>query len=102
MIGNLTQQGARLKRIYIEPKLPVELEPLTDLAYNLWWSWQHEAIEMFRSIDPEKFVSVNYNPVALLDELSIEKAHALIQDKVFIERMNRVYANFQAYMKEKP
>lgn len=102
MIGNLTQNSARLKRIFIEPKLPAELEPLTDLAHNLWWSWQHEAIEMFRSIDPEKFVAVNYNPVALLDELGIEKAHALIQDKNFIERMNRVYANFQAYMKEKP
>ncbi|MDX2134099.1 MAG: alpha-glucan family phosphorylase [Saprospiraceae bacterium] len=102
MIGNLTHNAARLKRIYIEPKLPQELAPLTDLAYNLWWSWNHEATELFRSIDPEKFASLNHNPVALLDNLDIAKARELSENKDFVDRMRRVYAAFNQYMEAQP
>jgi hypothetical protein len=35
---------------------------------------------LFRSIDPQKFETVNFNPLALLDELSIEKAQELLAD----------------------
>lgn len=102
MIGNLTHNAARLKRIYIEPKLPQELAPLTDLAYNLWWSWNHEATALFRSIDPDKFASLNHNPVALLDNLDIAKARELSENKDFVARMRRVYAAFNQYMEAQP
>lgn len=80
MVGNLTQNGAKLKRIFIEPTLPDGLSPLRDLAHNLWWSWNHEAIDLFRSIDPQQFEALNFNPLALLDELSIEKAQELLNN----------------------
>lgn len=102
MLGNLTENGAKLKRIFIEPKLPAVLEPLDKLSHNLWWSWNHEAIDLFRSIDPQHFEAVNYNPVALLEELDVEKADKLVNDAAFIARMNSVYAAFQRYMNEAP
>ena len=98
MVGNLTQNGAKLKRIYIEPKLPEGLAPLSELSHNLWWSWNHEAIDLFRSIDPAKFEALNFNPVALLDELGIEKAKELLADKDFTAKMKRIHADFRAYM----
>lgn len=102
MVGNLTQNGAKLKRIFIEPKLPEGLATLTELAHNLWWSWNHDAIDLFHSIDPERFEALNYNPVALLDELSIEKAEDLLGDKKFTGALQRIYKAYKDYMAVKP
>ena len=102
MVGNLTQNGAKLKRIFIEPKLPEGLATLTELAHNLWWSWNHDAIELFHAIDPERFEALNYNPVALLDELNIEKAEELLSDKKFTTALQRIHKAFKDYMAVKP
>lgn len=98
MVGNLTQNGAKLKRVFIEPKLPGGLTTLTELAHNLWWSWNHDATELFQSIDPVRFEALNYNPVALLDELSIEKAEELLADKKFTGKLQQVHKAFKDYM----
>lgn len=102
MVGNLTQSGAKLKRIFIEPKLPDGLSLLTELAHNLWWTWNHEAIDLFKSIDAQQFEALNYNPVALLDELSTEQAQGLLKNADFIARMKRVYKNFREYIDKAP
>ncbi|MBK8192140.1 MAG: alpha-glucan family phosphorylase [Lewinellaceae bacterium] len=102
MVGNLTQNGAKLKRIFIEPKLPEGLAPLTELSQNLWWSWNHDAIDLFKSIDPEKYEAVGYSPGALLDELNVEKARELLDNKDFMTRMKRVHAEFRAYIDKAP
>ncbi|MBX2893761.1 MAG: alpha-glucan family phosphorylase [Saprospiraceae bacterium] len=98
MVGNLTQKGAKLKRIYIEPKLPDGLAPLAELSQNLWWSWNHDAIDLFKSIDPQKFEALNFNPVALLEELGSVKAQELLANKDFTTRMKRVHTEFRNYM----
>ena len=102
MVGNLTQNGAKLKRIFIEPTLPEGLAPLAELAHNLWWSWQHDAIQLFKSIDAQKFEALNYNPVALLDELSLEKAQELLGNADFMSGMKRLHKAFRTYMDEAP
>lgn len=102
MLGNLTENGAKLKRIFIEPKLPKDLAPLTELANNLWWSWNHDAIDLFTGIDARKFEALNFNPLALLEDLSIEKAQELLADKSFITRMRQIHSAFKDYMSKKP
>lgn len=102
MVGSLTQNSAKLKRIFIEPKLPEALSLLTELAQNLWWSWDHEAIELFKSIDPEQFEAHYYNPLSLLDELTTEKAQALTDNSDFIARMKNIHARFVSYLTEVP
>jgi alpha-glucan phosphorylase-like protein len=102
MVGSLTQKSAKLKRIFIEPKLPEGLSPLAEMAQNLWWSWDHEAIELYKSIDPQQFESHYHNPLALLDELSTEKAQSLIADKNFIATMKSVHGRFRQYVEKAP
>ncbi len=102
MVGNLTQTGAKLKRIFIEPRLPEALYPLSELAKNLWWSWNHEAIELYKSIDAQRFEELNFNPVALLDSLSVEQSAKLTADKVFLAKMKSVHAEFRQYMDKAP
>lgn len=102
MIGQLKDNQIKLKRIFIESKLPKELAPLHELANNLWWSWNKNAIELFRSIDPAHWIACDYNPVEILDNISVEKANKLLADKAFMERLRTVDKAFRAYMKEKP
>lgn len=102
MVGNLTQGGAKLKRIFIEPKLPEGLAPLAELSQNIWWCWNHDAIELFQSIDYEQFVALHRNPVALLDELTIERAQALLSNPNFVAHMKRVHKAFRDYMEKAP
>ena len=36
----------------VVPKLPAELEPLREMVYNLWWTWEPSARKLFRHLDP--------------------------------------------------
>jgi len=38
-------------KITVTAVIPDELSKLKDIAYNLWWSWNSEAIDLFREID---------------------------------------------------
>jgi phosphorylase/glycogen(starch) synthase len=86
------------KKILVQPVLPKPLKPLKALAFNLWWSWNTEAVELFQSILPDKWEELDTNPVMLLESLSLEKINALVADEKFIEKLNRIYARFQKYM----
>lgn len=101
MIGELKDTSIKLKRIFIEPKLPAALEPLNKLAHNIWWSWNKDASDLFRSIDPEKFVALNYNPVALLKEIDAETSQRLLKDDAFVSKLKKVEKEFDTYMAEK-
>lgn len=102
MIGQLQDSSIKLKRIFIESRLPEALAPLKTLAHNIWWSWNIEATALFNTIDAQRFKELNYNPIALLDDLSGERVQELLADKSFMERLARVEKAFEAYQKEKP
>src|ERR1700722_14997510 len=44
-----------LRTFTVLPNLPPALQGLQQLAYNLWWCWNHDAIALFRRIDEVKF-----------------------------------------------
>jgi glycogen phosphorylase len=92
----------RLKRIFIESRLPEALEPLRELAGNLWWSWNPDATALFQSIAGDQWETLQYNPMAVLDEMGAEQAAQLISDKAFMQRMKEVQRAFQSYMAAKP
>lgn len=102
MIGQISDTSIKLKRIFVEAKLPDALKPLQYLSHNIWWSWCNDAIELFRSIDSERWDALEYNPVALLSEVGAEKAQTLLNDEGFMERLNNVYARFEQYIAKKP
>ena len=55
------------------PKMPTRLGRLSELALNLWWSWNPEARELFRKIDTRLWRRVHHNPIRLLQELPPER-----------------------------
>ncbi len=97
---SLQEYRPQWKKVLINPYLPEELQALKELAYNLWWSWDTEASDMFASILPEKWEKLEYNPVKLLEELSSDDHNRLINDPVFMKTLKSVYTRFKEYMKE--
>ncbi len=86
------------KKILVQPVLPEPLQPLKELAFNLWWSWNTDAVELFKSISPEKWEALDTNPVLVLESLSLKKIRELVESETFIARLNAVYQRFREYM----
>lgn len=102
IIGHLQSTTYRLKRIYIEAKLPEPLQPLRTLANNLWWCWNKEAIELFRFIAGNKWeTEYGYNPIAVLDDIAPATMQQLVKDEAFMARLARVNQRFETYMADK-
>lgn len=103
MIGQAKEDSAiKLKRVFIEYQLPEALHPLRELANNLWWSWNKEAESLFKAIDPENWEALDYNPMAVLDHLTVERTNELVADEGFMTRLERVNKQFEAYLAKKP
>jgi len=81
--------------------LPEPLAPLKELAYNLWWCWNPEAIALWRRLDPIQWEATYHNPVKMLGSISQERLEAKAHDEAFIANLTRVYEHFKAYMSDK-
>lgn len=90
------------KDVTVKSSIPAELEKLSEIARNIWWSWNYEATELFNDLDPALWEEVSQNPVLLLERMSFEKLETLSKDKTILKRMNDVYAKFREYMDVKP
>ena len=90
------------KDVTVKSRIPEELKKLEELARNIWWAWNYEAIELFRDLDPALWKEAGQNPVVLLERLSYETLEKLAKDKNILKRMNDVYAKFRAYMDVQP
>ena len=66
-----------LREFLVRPALPEPLSRLTELAYNLLWSWEPIVRAAFRRLDPALWRECGYNPVLMLGRVSqaaLEKA----------------------------
>ena len=85
-------------KFVVIPSLPDKLKQLWDLAYNLWWCWNPEAIDLFRRMDRDLWEQVYHNPVAMLGIISPEQLEQLASDDGFLAHMERAYIQFADYM----
>ena len=90
------------KEVTIKSTLPAELKCLDELAHNMWWAWNYEARDMWKSLDKDLYEEVGHNPVMLLDRLSYECKEAIVKDKAIMERVKAVYKKFREYMDVAP
>lgn len=90
------------KNVTIKMRIPESLKNVERLAHNLWWTWNNEAIELFKSMDPDLYRECGKNPVAMLGRMSYGSLNNLAANKEFLERANDVCAKFDKYMKVKP
>ena len=84
----------------VSTELPKQLKPLEEMSKNLWWVWNSEGKSLFRDIDKDLWRKVGENPVMLLQQINYERLKEILDDKVFMDRINLVYASFKDYMKQ--
>jgi starch phosphorylase len=78
------------------PPLPERLQGLGDLAYNLWWSWQVEARNLFRDLGLQAWRASGHNPIRMLAMLPAEVLKEAASDPQYVRRYEAVMARMQA------
>ncbi len=87
-----------LRTFTVLPNLPLELQGLQELAYNLWWCWHHDAISLFRRVDEKLFEKCEHSPVRTLASVSQERLDQLKDDEGFMAQLTRVVEAYHRYM----
>ncbi|WNI22356.1 alpha-glucan family phosphorylase [Streptomyces sp. ITFR-16] len=87
-----------IRRFTVRPVLPDSLQPLSDLAHNLRWSWHTETRELFRSVDPAAGRTAECDPVRLLGAVSAGRLAELAGDEAFLHRLGEVSADLREYL----
>ncbi len=90
------------KKLFVKSKLPERISHLSDLAHNLWWTWNYQAAELFEYIDPDTWVSIGRDPIKLLERVSYDYLLELSQKTEFVEQLDKVYSMFREYMDREP
>ena len=80
--------------------LPKRLARLGELAYNLWWTWQPEAVRLFGRLDYELWERLHHNPIRLLREIGRPRLNQLAKDQDYLAHLDRVFADFDSYMNQ--
>ena len=80
------------------PTLPAALEPLREIVFNLWWTWEPSARRLFRHLDPDLWNRTNHNPVRMLQLSRQSRLEELAQDKVFLRELKQVHDVFRNYL----
>lgn len=78
--------------------LPYRLRRLSDLAYNLWWTWHPEAGKLFQLIDLQKWETAGHNPVQFLRQVARDRYEAVTQDRYYLDLYDQVMQSFDDYM----
>jgi len=87
-----------IQTFIVTPNLPDPLKPLLDIARNIWWSWNVEAISLLRRVDPDLWDKHDGNPVAVLGSLSAERVSELERDQAFLAHLERVRSDLERYL----
>jgi starch phosphorylase len=86
------------KQYVVVPSLPDNLKPLMDIAYNLWWVWNSDALELFRRIDRDLWEEHYHNPIMLLGTVAENRLLELSKDSGFLSHQERVMNSLNRYM----
>ncbi|HYT65655.1 MAG TPA: DUF3417 domain-containing protein [Vicinamibacterales bacterium] len=74
------------------PPLPARISRLNDLAYDLWWSWNVGAREVFRDLDYPLWRFTDHNPVLLLHLVEMDRLEHAAHDPEFLKLYDHAIA----------
>jgi phosphorylase/glycogen(starch) synthase len=81
--------------------LPSRISRLRELAYNLWWTWNTQALELFIYLDPKLWVDTERNPVKMLETVSPERLKEASENEGYLNLYQKILEEFDSYMNEK-
>ncbi len=87
-----------LGQVAVYPAAPSPIARLSELAYNLWWSWHPTAQALFAELDAALWESVDHNPVKLLRLVSQQRLEKAAADPHYLKNYQAVLQSFDSYM----
>lgn len=91
----------KTRNFRVVPRIPEQLDALKKIAYNTWWTWNTQAIELFRWIDSDLWESSYHNPVRLLGHVSQERLEELSADTVYLSHLEKTAERLEDYLQRK-
>jgi glycogen phosphorylase len=90
------------KELIVNSNLPESVKKLDEIARNIWWVWDSEAKNMFRTINAAAWKEAGSNPIQLLNILTNEELIALGEDAAFIKQLDAIHDRFTKYINTPP
>ena len=87
-------------RIVVPTMIPERLKKLSDIAYNFWWSWNPEALDLFKAVDSSLWDNTGANPVAFLRRVGSRKLEEMANNRDFYNAYDTVVKKFDDYMND--
>lgn len=84
-----------------EKQIEARITGLRELAYNLWWSWNPQAQQIFHELSPFFWEESNHNAVEVINWISGQELRSRLQNPAFYERVSSVCKEFNAYLGQK-
>jgi starch phosphorylase len=84
-----------LQTFQVYPTIPPKLAFIETLARNYWWSWQRDAVDLFRRIDPRLWAASGENPLVFLTRVSQNRLENLASDNSFMGHLDQVRERFE-------
>src|SRR5574344_739823 len=88
-------------KITVTPQLPKRIAQLSNIANNLWWSWNTDFLRLFKAIDTDLWETVDKNPVKFLKLVSQDRLEAVAENQEFLKEYDKIAKNFEDYMQSK-
>ena len=95
-------ETTEIEKIARTHAVPAPLLSLERLAWNYWWSWAPDGIDIFRDLDPEVWADCEHNPLQLLARTSRYRLAQVAADPLYLERVKRLSERFEAYTSAGP
>jgi starch phosphorylase len=86
--------------VEVNPRIPPRLGRLSELAENLWYSWDRPTRTLFARLHPGLWGAVGNNPTSFLKRVDEERLQEAAADHIFLGNYNRVLSSFDTYMSE--
>ena len=88
-------------KITVNPQLPKRIGKLSEIANNLWWSWNTEFLRLFKKIDKDLWETCEKNPVKFLKQVSQDRLEAVATNTEFLKEYDKLAKEFDDYITSK-
>ncbi|NOZ86207.1 MAG: glycosyltransferase family 1 protein [Deltaproteobacteria bacterium] len=82
----------------VVPRLPGKIAELARLTRNLYWSWDHEVLALFRRLDPDLWEESGHNPMLVVGRLDSRRLVEASNDEAFLAHLDRARERLDEYL----
>src|SRR5579871_3508042 len=87
-----------VKEFLVRPALPPTISRMSELAYNLLWSWDHSLRALFRRLDPALWKTCGHNPILMLGRVPQATLERAGSDPRYLALYRRACERYDSYL----